>query len=128
MSFQFNQLTMQIDLHNMSKISIKTAWLIFTTFVINCIVVGLLIASWTMDDWIEAEKTSHNLHNEKVYVHFGLLSSSNSTNIWRWLGSFLSTGSGIFSGSIGALIALLNSCKKHETMIMLFISNGISGS
>lgn len=136
------------------KMSIKTRGLVFATFFVNCIVVGLLLASLITEHWIEAEARMPNSANATGTVHFGLFSGKktldrgigarsskidvpatlrsepNFMNYWLWLGAFVGTGLGLFSSAIGGIASVMKSAspqKKHGTMCLLFFSNGASG-
>lgn len=135
--------------------SIKTRGLVFVTFFINCIVVGLLLASLITEHWIVAEARSHINSNATGRIHFGLFSGRKELNIgvgrrygtvdiaatlrteptfmsyWLWLGTFVGTGFGLFASSIGGIASVLKSVsneKKTGTMLLLFFSNGASGN
>lgn len=134
--------------------SIKTRGLVFATFFVNCIVVGLLIASLVTEHWIEAEAKNQNMNNATGTVHFGLFSGKKDLNVgigprpsridilatlrsepnfmsyWLWLGTFVGTGLGLLSSAIGGIASVLKSAssrKKLGTMCLLFVSNGASG-
>lgn len=136
--------------------SIKSRGLVFATFFVNCIVVGLLIASLITEHWIEADAKNKNLDmaNATGTVHFGLFSGLKDLNVgigprptridvlatlrgdpnfmsyWMWLGTFVGTGLGLLSSGIGGIASVLKSAsprKKHGTMCLLFFSNGVSG-
>lgn len=133
--------------------SIKTRGLVFATFFINCIIVGLLIASLSTDHWIEAE-ARHGMLNATGNVHFGLFSGLKDLNVgigprpsridipatlrsepsfmsyYLWLGTFLGTGFGLLSSIIGGVASVLKSAsprKKNGIMCLLFFSNATSG-
>lgn len=133
--------------------SIKTRGLVFATFFVNCIVVGLLIASLITEHWIEAEAKMPNSVATGT-VHFGLFSGKktldrgigartttldvaatlrsepNFMSYWLWMGTFIGTGLGLLSSAIGGIASVLKSSsskKKHGTMCLLFFSNGASG-
>lgn len=137
------------------KMSIKTRGLVFATFFVNCIVVGLLLASLITEHWIEAEARRPNSVNATGTVHFGLFSGKktldhgigarsskidipatlrsepNFMSYWLWLGTFVGTGLGLFSSAIGGIASIMKSAspqKKHGTMCLLFFSNGASGA
>lgn len=134
--------------------SIKTRGLVFATFFVNCIVVGLLLASLLTEHWIEAEARMPNSANATGTVNFGLFSGKKELNrgigvryqkidipaqlrsepsfmsYWLWLGTFVGTGLGLFSSAIGGIASVMKSAssqKKHGTMCLLFVSNGASG-
>lgn len=134
--------------------SIKTRGLVFITFFVNCVVVGLLIAGLVTDHWIEAEVQSHKIKNAIGTINFGLFngrkelnygigprltlidvtatmrSEPNFMSYWLWLGTFIGTGLGLLSSTIGGIASILKSSshqKKHGTMVLLFFSNGASG-
>lgn len=135
--------------------SIKTRGLVFATFFINCIVVGLLIASLITEHWIESEAKMPNSANATGTVHFGLFSGKKELDVgigrrswkidipatlrseptfmsyWLWLGTFVGTGLGLFSSAISGIASVMKSAspnKKHGTMCLLFFSNGASGT
>lgn len=135
--------------------SIKTRGLVFATFFINCIVVGLLIASLATEHWIESGAKMQNSAKSTGTVHFGLFSGKKELDVgigkrsrkidipatlrseptfmsyWLWLGTFVGTGLGLFSSAIGGIASVMKSAspqKKHGTMCLLFFSNGASGT
>lgn len=66
--------------------SIKSRSIVFATFFSNCLVVGLLVASFTTDYWIHAIGQRHNATLSTGRVHFGLISGMKSLNVafgWR---------------------------------------------
>lgn len=66
--------------------SIKTRSIVFVTFFSNCLIVGLLVASFTTDYWIHAIGQRHNATLSTGRVHFGLISGMKSLNVafgWR---------------------------------------------
>lgn len=134
--------------------SIKSRGLVFVTFFVNCIVVGLLIAGLVTDHWIEADVKSHKTKNATGTINFGLFSGRKDLNYgigtrltsidvlatlrsepnfmsyWLWLGTFVGTGLGLLASTIGGIASILKSSssqKKHGTMVLLFFSNGASG-
>lgn len=122
--------------------SIKTRGLVFATFFVNCIVVGLLIASLVTEHWIEAEAKNKNMENATGtvhgHVHFGLFSGIKDLNVgigprrskidipatlrsepdfmsyWLWLGTFVGTGLGLFSSGIGGIASVLKSASPRK--------------
>lgn len=135
--------------------SIKSRGLVFATFFVNCIVVGLLLASLITEHWIEADAKNPNMANATGTVHFGLFTGKKDLNVgigprptridipatlrsepnfmsyWLWLGAFVGTGMGLLSSAIGGIASVLKSAsprKKHGTMCLLFFSNGASGN
>lgn len=136
--------------------SIKSRGLVFATFFVNCIVVGLLIASLITEHWIEADAKYKilDMANATGTVHFGLFTGKKDLNVgigprptridilatlrsepnfmsyWLWLGTFIGTGLGLLSSAIGGIASVMKSAsprKKHGTMCLLFFSNGASG-
>lgn len=67
--------------------SFKTRGLVFATFFLNCIVVGLLVSSLTTNHWIEANAKVALANNtgtsEKSngQINFGLFSGNKSLNV-----------------------------------------------
>lgn len=135
--------------------SIKTRGLVFATFFINCVVVGLLIASLITEHWIESDAKMPHSANATGFVHFGLFTGKKELDVgigrrsskidipatlrseptfmsyWLWLGTFVGTGLGLFSSAIGGIASVMKSAspqKKHGTMCLLFCSNGASGT
>lgn len=134
--------------------SIKSRGLVFVTFLVNCVVVGLLCAGLLTDHWIEAEVRSHKVENATGTINFGLFSGRKELNYgigtrqstidiqqtlrddpnfmsyWLWLGTYIGTGLGVLASAIGGIASILKSMshqKKVGTMILLFISNTASG-
>lgn len=141
------------DQQKAKNMSIKSRGLVFATFFVNCIVVGLLIASLATEHWIEAEAKNPNMTSATGSVHFGLFTGKKDLNVgigprptridilatlrsepdfmsyWLWLGTFVGTGLALLSSAIGGIASVLKSVssrKKHGTMCLLFFSNGAS--
>lgn len=135
--------------------SIKTRTLVFATFFINCIVVGLLLASLITDYWIVAEAKMTQHTNATGYINFGLFSGRKELNVgigpraskidipstlrseptfmsyWLWLGTSVGTGCGLFSSFLSGIASVLKSAsdgKKRGTMVLLLFSNGASST
>lgn len=60
--------------------SLKTRSLVFATFFGNCLVVGLLVASLTTENWINAEGKRTNSTQSSAKIKFGLFTGHKSIN------------------------------------------------
>lgn len=134
--------------------SIKTRGLVFATFFINCIVVGLLLASLLTDHWIVSDAKIGHSSQASGTIHFGLFSGKkkmdfglgarsskidipstlksepNFMSYWLWLGAFVGTGFGLLSSAVGGIASVMKSAsqkKRTGTMVLLFCSNTASG-
>lgn len=134
--------------------SIKTRGLVFATFFVNCIVVGLLLASLLTEHWIVADAKKLYSSNATGTINFGLFSGRKELDVglgartfkidvpatlrseptfmsyWLWLGTFVGTGLGLFSSFISGIASVMKSAspkKRGGTMVLLFFSNGASG-
>lgn len=61
--------------------SLKTNAFIFATFIINCIVIGLLVAAFVTDHWIVAVVKRHNTTNSHGDINFGLFQGTKNLNV-----------------------------------------------
>ncbi|XP_055585047.1 uncharacterized protein LOC129737903 [Uranotaenia lowii] len=134
--------------------SLKTRGIVFATFFGSCLVVGLLVAALTTDNWVESGAKRINSTEAQGRIHFGLFSGQKHLNVaygwrqhevnvlaiirdepdvisyWLWLGTAIGTGLGALSGAVSAVASVLKSSsasKKTGTMVVLFVSNFISG-
>lgn len=60
--------------------SLKTNALVFATFFINCIVIGLLVAAFVTEHWIVATAKRHNITESHGDINFGLFQGSKKMN------------------------------------------------
>lgn len=84
--------------------SIQTRGLVFATFFGNCLVVGLLVASLTTDNWIQAQAKRNSNHTTKAAegrVNFGLFYGTKDLNVG------LGTRQGSVNGKSTTLLLLL---------------------
>lgn len=91
--------------------SIKTRGIIFITFFLNCIVIGLLVASLTTDHWIHSSPKRHNSTQADGQVHFGLFSGQ----------KFLSVGYGIRPHTLDGMNCEMINGLKNILIIVLII-------
>ncbi|GAB0089556.1 uncharacterized protein DMENIID0001_041220 [Sergentomyia squamirostris] len=130
--------------------SVKTRSLVFVTFLGNFVVVGLLVAAFTTDRWVEADARRHNSTESTGRVNLGLFSGSKELNVgygvrrhdisvpqfiatepdimsyWLWLGTAVGGGLALFSSTVGAIAAVLKSAsrrKRRGTVVLLFVAN-----
>lgn len=134
--------------------SLKTRGIVFATFFGSCLIVGLLVAALTTDNWVQANAKRFNSSESQGRIHFGLFSGQKHLNVaygwrkhdidvlavirdepdvmsyWLWLGAAIGTGLGALGGAIGAVASVLKSSsasKKTGTMVVLYASNILSG-
>uniref|UniRef100_A0A182Q8X4 Uncharacterized protein n=1 Tax=Anopheles farauti TaxID=69004 RepID=A0A182Q8X4_9DIPT len=134
--------------------SLKTRSIVFVTFFTSCLIVGLLVASLTTNNWIQGSAKRKNFTESSGQINFGLFSGHRRLNVgfglrdykidvptmirsepevmsyWLWLGAALGTGFGILGGVITAIASVLKSAsasKKTGTMVVLFVSNLFTG-
>lgn len=60
--------------------SIKTNAFVFATFLINCIVIGLLVASFVTEHWIVATAKRNTTSESHGDLHFGLFQGTKHLN------------------------------------------------
>ncbi|XP_058840214.1 uncharacterized protein LOC131695732 [Topomyia yanbarensis] len=133
--------------------SLKTRGIVFATFFGSCLVVGLMVAALTTDNWVQSN-AKRNSTESQGRIHFGLFAGQKHLNVaygwrlheinvlevlrnepdvmsyWLWLGTAIGTGLGALSGAVGAVASVLKSSsasKKSGTMLVLFVSNLLSG-
>ncbi|XP_055635681.1 uncharacterized protein LOC129775237 [Toxorhynchites rutilus septentrionalis] len=134
--------------------SLKTRGIVFATFFGSCLIVGLTVAALTTDNWIQSGAKRTNSTESQGRIHFGLFSGQKHLNVaygwrrhdidvlavlrdepdvmsyWLWLGTAIGTGLGALGGAVGAIASVLKSSsasKKTGTMLVLFVSNFLSG-
>uniref|UniRef100_A0A182PV96 Uncharacterized protein n=1 Tax=Anopheles epiroticus TaxID=199890 RepID=A0A182PV96_9DIPT len=134
--------------------SLKTRSIVFVTFFTSCLIVGLLVASLTTNNWIQGNAKRRNYNESSGQINFGLFAGHRRLNVgfglrdhkidvpalirnepdvmsyWLWLGSALGTGFGILGGVITAVASVLKSAsasKKTGTMVVLVVSNLFTG-
>lgn len=76
--------------------SIKTRGLVFATFFGSCLVVGLLLASLTTDNWVESDARRHNSTTSIGKINFGLFSGRKGLNVAYGLRDYEIDGNLIF--------------------------------
>lgn len=130
--------------------SLKTRSLVFVTFLGNFVVVGLLVAAFTTDRWVEADARRHNSTESTGRVNLGLFSGTKELNVgygarrhdisvpqfiasepdlmsyWLWLGTALGGGLALFSSTVAGIGAILKSAsrrKRKGTVVLLFVAN-----
>uniref|UniRef100_A0A1L8D9Y8 Putative conserved plasma membrane protein n=1 Tax=Nyssomyia neivai TaxID=330878 RepID=A0A1L8D9Y8_9DIPT len=130
--------------------SLKTRSLVFVTFLGNFVVVGLLVAAFTSDRWVEADAKRHNSNESAGRINLGLFTGTKELNVgygarkhdisvpqlinaepdlmsyWLWLGTALGGGLALFSSTIGGIAAVLKSAsrrKRRGTVVLLFVAN-----
>ncbi|XP_058458225.1 uncharacterized protein LOC131435460 [Malaya genurostris] len=133
--------------------SLKTRGIVFATFFGSCLIVGLLVAALTTDNWVQSN-AKRNSTESQGRIHFGLFGGQKHLNVaygwrvheinvldvlrdepdvmsyWLWFGTTIGTGLGALSGAVGAVASVLKSSsasKKTGTMLILFVSNFLSG-
>lgn len=126
----------------------------FATFFGSCLIVGLLVAALTTDNWVQSSARRYNSSESQGRIHFGLFTGQKHLNVaygwrrhdinvltvlrdepdvmsyWLWLGTAVGTGLGALSGAVGAVASVLKSSsasKKTGTMLVLFVSNFLAG-
>ncbi|XP_062539885.1 uncharacterized protein LOC134207877 [Armigeres subalbatus] len=134
--------------------SLKTRGIVFATFFGSCLIVGLLVAALTTDNWVQANAKRYNSSESQGRINFGLFSGQKHLNVaygwrrhdvdvlavlqeepdvmsyWLWLGTAIGTGLGALGGAVGAVASVLKSSsasKKTGTMVVLFAANILSG-
>ncbi|XP_052866061.1 uncharacterized protein LOC128272316 [Anopheles cruzii] len=134
--------------------SLKTRSIVFVTFFTSCLIVGLLVASLTTNNWVQGSAKRHNFTESIGQINFGLFAGHRNLNVglgwrnykidvpsmirnepevmsyWLWLGAAVGTGLGVLGGVVGAIGAVLKSAsasKKTGTMVVLFVSNLLAG-
>uniref|UniRef100_U5ER10 Putative conserved plasma membrane protein n=1 Tax=Corethrella appendiculata TaxID=1370023 RepID=U5ER10_9DIPT len=136
--------------------SLKTRAFVFATFFGSCLVVGLLVASLTTEYWVQAQAKRHNSSESEGKINFGLFGGSKHLNVaygwrlheinvlsiirdepdvinyWLWLGTTFGTGFSILASAISAVSSVIKSAsspstRKTGTMVVLFVSNFLSG-
>lgn len=134
--------------------SLKTRGIVFATFFGSCLIVGLLVAALTTDNWVQSSARRYNSSESQGRIHFGLFTGQKHLNVaygwrrhdinvltvlrdepdvmsyWLWLGTAVGTGLGALSGAVGAVASVLKSSsasKKTGTMLVLFVSNFLAG-
>ncbi|XP_055524541.1 uncharacterized protein LOC129718135 [Wyeomyia smithii] len=134
--------------------SLKTRGIVFATFFGSCLIVGLLVAALTTDNWVQSSAKRFNSTESQGRIHFGLFNGQRHLNVafgwrrhdvnvlaviqdepdvmsyWLWLGTTVGVGLGALSGAVGAIASVLKSSsasKKSGTILVLFISNVLSG-
>ncbi|XP_053696997.1 uncharacterized protein LOC128744193 [Sabethes cyaneus] len=136
------------------KMSLKTRGIVFATFFGSCLIVGFLVAALTTDNWVQSSAKRYNSTESQGRINFGLFSGQKHLNVaygwrrhevnilavlqdepdvmsyWLWLGTTIGVGLGALSGAVGAIASVLKSSsasKKTGTILVLFISNFLSG-
>lgn len=69
-----------------TKMSLKTRGIVFATFFGSCLIVGLLVAALTTDNWVQSGARRYNSTESQGRVHFGLFSGQKHLNVaygWR---------------------------------------------
>lgn len=134
--------------------SLKTRGIVFATFFGSCLIMGLMVAALATDNWVLANAKRHNSSGSQGRINFGLFSGQKHLNIaygwrrhdidvlavlreepdvmsyWLWLGTVVGAGLGALGGATSAVASVLKSSsasKKTGTMVVLFVSNFISG-
>lgn len=77
--------------------SIKSRSLVFATFILNCLIVGFLIASFTTEYWISAQARRHN--STVSWIYFNLFNFNFKTKLCSTQLSQGVVNFGLFSGS-----------------------------
>lgn len=113
-----------------------------------------MVAALTTENWVQASARRYNSTESQGRIHFGLFSGQKHLNVaygwrrhdidvlavlrdepdvmsyWLWLGTALGAGFGALGGAVGAIASVLKSSsasKKTGTMLVLFVSNFLSG-
>ncbi|XP_073819500.1 uncharacterized protein [Musca autumnalis] len=134
--------------------SLRTRYLIFSTFFGSCIAIGLILGSLTTDSWVRATPKRGNSSESAGEVNFGLFYGSkvlnsgfgeritpvevytfiqtepDSMNFWLWLFTALGAGLGLLGCAISAIAAVFKSASaaKGPLNLVVLIASNISSA